>query len=138
MAENPGVHFHSSKGDNREKWDMVSPVPLTPDDVCQRWRDELQTEYVPTSGSGLLYYLTNYCSARSIALYGIDGLQSPVWHKQRDFVHPPCHSSEVERRYLENVMRKFPYVTIHPADALRRRRPEEREGLTGTPVPIDL
>jgi hypothetical protein len=95
MAENPGVHFHSSKGDNREKWDMVSPVPLTPDDVCQRWRDELQTEYVPTSGSGLLYYLTNYCSARSIALYGIDGLQSPVWHKQRDFVHPPCHSSVV-------------------------------------------
>jgi hypothetical protein len=124
MRQYPGVHFHSAKADPT-KWNIVSsPVPLAPDEIYQKWRDELQTEYEPSSGAGLLYYLTNYCRPRSIALYGLDGLQSPIWYKQRNHLHDPCHSAEVETRYLEKVIREFPYVTIHPADALHRRETE--------------
>jgi len=119
MRENPDVHFHSGKGDPT-KWTLVSPVELAPDGVFQGWRDEMQTEYLPSSGAGLLYYLTNYCRPRSITIYGMDGMRSPIWSKQRKHVHAPCHSPEVECRYLENVMREFPYVTIKPPNALHR------------------
>jgi hypothetical protein len=117
MRANPDVHFHSGKGDPT-KWDLVSPVDLAPDDVYQGWRDEMQTEHVPTSGAGLLYYLTHHCRPRSITIYGMDGMRSPIWSKRRSYIHAPCHSPEVERRYLERVMSELPYVSIQPPDAL--------------------
>jgi hypothetical protein len=99
----------------------VSPVPLAPDDVYQRWRDELETEFEPSSGASLLYYLTHYCTARRISLYAFDGLQTPDWCKPRGHAHYPGHSPEVECRYLARVTRQLPHVALIPPEAAQYR-----------------
>lgn len=112
---NPKVSFFSAKGDPA-KWTLTSPVPLLPDNIYQDWREANNTNYGPTSGAALIFYLLRYNRPNAIALFGMDGLKSRVWYKQQRQVHAASHSAEVEARYLKQVVDETPFLTIAEYD----------------------
>ncbi len=111
IEENSEVTFFSAKGDPA-KWTLNSPVPLLPDNIYQDWREANGTEYGPTSGAALIFYLLRYNRPKALALFGMDGLKSRVWYKEQRQVHAASHSAVIEARYLKSVVNETPFATI--------------------------
>lgn len=108
MAENPSVLFFSSRG-NPDKWQLPEILPLLPRELYHRWLSHQNTESHPSAGSGLLFYLTEYCQAKNISTFGMDGLRTHNWTKNRENIHSPCHSAEIETRYLAELGERFSF-----------------------------